>query len=259
MIFKTTKISPLIWASFLFLFLVVIGTLLIYRKYSGNHYAFDVDKETEVMWSEADRARKNIEDIPRRMRESDISNRNVVDTQAIKLIKEKGFEDIAEKPVDPFKELAEKEKARRQTYVKLHESDLKKHIVLSTASFDNMKIKEYQISSQAASGYQMIYAPCDYIVFKSSPSWIEFINNHKVREKINPDFSKENVVVIVSKSELPPGIFRVKDVSFDKKTAFVNFYVDVFEISEENPEARPNFYSAVKVPKGFDIKLRQIR
>lgn len=246
----------LIVFAFLFLLIVlIVGILLIYKKYSPS--AYHVDKETEVDWNIAEGQRRYIENGTKKMPKQDISDKDIFSTPAMKIIKDKEIDEIAEKQQDPFTEMAELAKSRRKTYVMLDEKDLNKKINLSSRSIDDMRIQEYKGGSSL--GYQAIYAPCDYIVFKSSSSWETFKQTHRVREVLLPDFSKENVVVIVSKSELPSGIFRIKKVSVEKKISYVDYYVDVFEMSEDNPEAKPNSYSAAIVPKDTVIKLRQLK
>lgn len=188
----------------------------------------------------------------------DISSKNVFDTQAIKLIKDKNFKEIVEKPKDPFSELAELAKPKNRVYVNLKESDLDKKIPPNPTAYEKFKVINYDITS-TTSNISPVYAPCDFMIFKTSTSWESFLNAHKVRDNITPDFSKENVLIITSKSELPPGIFKIEGISYEKDTAIINYKVDVFEMAEENPDAKTNFYSAITIPKKIkEIKLRQI-
>ncbi|MCX7905820.1 MAG: hypothetical protein N2446_03870, partial [Elusimicrobiales bacterium] len=85
-------------------------------------------------------------------------------------------------------------------------------------------------------------------------------SSHKIREEINVDFSKENVIVITSKSELPPGIFKITNVTYQNDTAIINYTIDVLEMAENNPHAKANFYTATTIlKKSKTIKLNQTR
>lgn len=249
------KIYILVFVAMIILFLI---SFYLEKRYSPSYQpiARDVDyAQTNIAL-----AQNALDQMKGRMRYNvDITTADVFDTEAIKIIKNKRFENVAEKEVDPFTKLAELAKTKKKTYVTLKESDLERKIAPNASSFEKLKVMEYNLSSSSSS-ISPIYAPCDFIVLTSSSSWESFKSSHKIRDEINTDLSQENIVVLISKSELPPGIFKISDVSYEKDTAVINYYVDVFEMAEENPDAKTNFYSVVSIPKKYkNIKIRQVR
>ncbi len=247
--------------TFILLFALMIALMFvsfyIEKKYSPSYTPPHIDMDyarTNIMM-----AKKSVEEAKGRMSFSGAKPQSaeVFDTEAIKIIKERKFEEVSEKPQDPFTKLAELARTKNRTFVNLKEGDLNKKISPNATSIDNLKVKEYDVLSSSSS-ISPIYAPCDYIVFKTSSSWKSFVETHKVRDTVDADFSKDNVVVITSKSELPPGIFRITGVWADGDTAYIEYRVDVLEMAEDNPDAKTNFYSAAKVSKKFkNIRLKQ--
>ncbi len=229
----------------------------IEKKYSPSYAPPHIDMDyakTNIMM-----AKKSIEEAKGRINFSGKrpQSAEVFDTESIKLIKEKGFKEISEKPQDPLTKLAELARTKNRTFVNLKEEDLNKKISPNSTSIDNFKVVEYNVLS-SSSNISPIYAPSDYIVFKTSSSWKAFTETHKIREAVDVDFSKDNVVVIISKSDLPPGIFKITGVFTEGDTAYIEYRVDALEMAEDNPDAKTNFYSAVRVSKKFkNIKLRQ--
>ncbi len=242
-----------------FVILLVFLSFYIERRYSSFHMPMLSDMnyaQANIMM-----AKRSIDDIKGRMAFDGTkpSSAQVFETQAIKLVKDRDFEGVAEKPIDPFTRLAEMAKTKKRSFVNLKESDLDKKIPPNASSVDNLKVMEYN-SLSSSSNISPIYAPCDYMIFKTSSSWNSFSQTHKIRNEVNPDFSNENVIVIVSKSELPPGIFKIMGVSSDKDSLYIEYRVDVLEMADDNPNAKPNFYSATIVQKKFkNIKLKQIQ
>lgn len=243
----------------LFVIMIFLAIISIYieKRYSTP---FIPPPEIDYTQTNIKMAQNSIEQAKGRIVNSqvDISSKEVFNTEAIKLIKDKNFKEILEKPKDPFSQLAELARPKNKTYVTLKESDLNKKIAPNQTAFEKFKIIEYDITS-STSNTSPIYAPCDFMIFKTSTSWESFSNIHKIKNKLTPDFSNENVLVIVSKSELPPGIFKIEEVVYEKDTAIIKYRVDVLEMAEENPNAQTNFYSATTVlKKAKEIKLKQI-
>lgn len=242
---------------FLIMIFLVVVSIYIETKYSKP---FIFTPEIDYAQANIKMAQNSIEEAKGRIinQQLDISSKEVFNTEAIKLIKDKNVKEVLEKPKDPFSQLAELARPKNKTYVTLKESDLNKKIAPNQTAYEKFKVIEYDITS-SNSNTSPIYAPCDFMIFKTSTSWESFLNIHKVRNKPNPDFSKENVLVIVSKTELPPGIFKIEEVFYEKDIAIVKYKVDVFEMAEENPDAKTNFYSATTVSKKVkEIKLKQI-
>jgi|YNPMSStandDraft_1061717.scaffolds.fasta_scaffold01504_11 hypothetical protein len=197
------------------------------------------------------------------MKEIDKSKIRVFETQAIKLVKDSRFQEVSEKPVDPFTQLAEMAKSKKKVYVNLSEKDLDKKINLYDKIDKSEKIKTVNVPPMGenyGSSITPVYAPCKWQVFKSSSSWASFIEHHMVREKPEVDFSKNYLLTIVSDSELPPGIFKIDSYELFGDVLRIKYRVDIFELAEENKNAKRNFYSIIKIPKNYkSIELIQIQ
>ena len=243
------------------IFFILMGVYFyIENKYSSKSLAPGLDKDyAAVAIEEANNAMANARNPALGI---DTKTVEVYDTEAIKLVKNKNFVDVAEKPVDPMTQLAELAKSKNKVYVNLSEKDLNKKINL----YENIK-KSEKVSTvvvpemgKELSNLTPVYAPCDYKVFKSSIEWNGFIAHNRVREKPDIDFSKESVLAIVSGSELSPGIFKIDSFEKKDKNIIVYYRVDVFEIADDNPNSKRDFYSIIKIPKGYaKIELKQIQ
>ncbi len=245
----------------LVLFVLIIGVYyFIENKYSSKTVVEPLDKDyAAVALKQAQEAMSSVKpDIPK----VDTDTVEVYETQAIKLVKNKNFVEVSEKPVDPMTQLAELARSKNKVYVNLSEKDLNKKINL----YDNIK-KSEKINTivvpemgKEVSSLTPVYAPCDYKVFKSSSEWNAFLAHNKVKDKPDTDFKKENILIIVSKSELSPGIFNIDSFEKKEKNIIVKYRVNVLEIAEDNPDSQRNFYSVIKIPKGYDkIELKQIQ
>ncbi|HOW90408.1 MAG TPA: hypothetical protein PL037_08995, partial [Elusimicrobiales bacterium] len=114
-------------------------------------------------------------------------------------------------------------------------------------------------SSAAAGGggVIMVTAPVDYQIFRSSASWNAFTASHKGHFP-GIDFSKEQMLILVSVSDLPSGIFKIKSVQRSGKETVVRYWVDPLAMSAENEIKEHDFYSAAAVPRGLDVRLEQV-
>ncbi|MEF3280304.1 MAG: hypothetical protein K6357_04990 [Elusimicrobiota bacterium] len=246
---------------FAFCVVLIVTYAIIEKKYSARSVVTPF--ETDYAANAIAQARVSLEDIKRRNIEKiNISSKDVYETEAIKLIKNKNFIEVAEKELDPMTRLAEMAKSKNKVYVNLKESDLNKKINL----YDNIK-KSEKINTVVVpdigkefSNITPIYAPCDYKIFTTSNSWSEFISHNRVRENIAVDFEKEKIAAIISKSELAPGIFKIDSVKIEKNKATIFYRVDIFELSEDNKNSKRDFHSATKIPKTVNIiTLQQIQ
>jgi hypothetical protein len=196
---------------------------------------------------------------------------------AIRLVKDKNFGGVAEAPKDMMALLSELSGGdkKKPSPIALKESDL---INGKIADLGGVPKKDpgLKVSSMPEMGRQpgqegvtMYTAPVDYKVFKSSDTWWAFANSHKCRSTAeaapgfkplslaSPDFSKETVLVLLSLSDLPNGIFKI--IKFEKsgKALLVSYRVDPMAMAASG-EGGHDFYSAVVVPKSSSIKLTQI-
>ncbi|HOJ86961.1 MAG TPA: hypothetical protein PLN68_08565, partial [Elusimicrobiales bacterium] len=151
----------------LVLFVFIIGVYyFIENKYSSKTVVEPLDKDyAAVALKQAQEAMSSVKpDIPK----VDTDTVEVYETQAIKLVKNKNFVEVSEKPVDPMTQLAELARSKNKVYVNLSEKDLNKKINL----YDNIK-KSEKINTivvpemgKEVSSLTPVYAPCDYKVFK---------------------------------------------------------------------------------------------
>lgn len=256
---KIPKIGYVVF--FVVLFVLLIVYVYIEKKYTAKNFVpvREVDYAQvaikSAMQSMNDLKRSNISSVKP-------SSSDVYETQAIKLVKSKDFDDVAEKELDPMTKLAELAKSKSKNYVILKESDLNKKINLYENISKSEKVNTVVVPEigKETSSITPIVAPCDYKIFKTSSSWASFIEYNRIRDNINVDFLKEDVVIIISKSDIPPGVFKIDSVKVEKNIARVLYRVDIFEISEDNKNAKRDFYTAAKIPKSVKkIELKQIQ
>jgi len=249
---------------------VIIGIIIAFiyyyfdKKYFKNTIDIpkrDVDYATEAII----KAQQSIDSMKtlHPMKKIDKSKVRVFETQAIKIVKDSKFEEVAQEPVDPFTQLAEMAREKKKPFVSLSEKDLDKKVNLYDKINNSEKIKTVNVPKMGEdllSSITPIYAPCKWQVFKSSSSWESFLQQYRVREKPEIDFSKNYLLTIVSLSELPPGVFKIDSYELSGGTLKVKYRVDILEIAEENKDAKRDFYSVIKIPQNYkSIELIQIQ
>ena len=108
-----------------------------------------------------------------------------------------------------------------------------------------------------AGGGAMLSAPVDYKVFRDSQTWLAFASTHKGR--FPPvDFSREAMLILVSVSDLPSGIFKIDGLKKSAKETVVLYRVDPLAMAAGSGPDERNLYSAAAIPKGVDVSLAQI-
>lgn len=246
---------------FVFLFVLLVIYIYIEKKYTTKN--FIPIREVDYAQVAIQSAKQSMDDLKRSNIDSlKPSTSAVYETEAIKLVKNKDFNDVAEKELDPMTKLAELVKSKNKNYVNLKESDLNKKINLYENISKSEKINTVVVPEMGkeTSSITPIVAPCDYKIFKTSSSWSSFIEYNRIRDRVNADFLKEDIIIIISKSDIPPGVFKIDSVKIEKNIATVLYRVDIFEISEDNKNAKRDFYTATKIPKSVKkIKLKQIQ
>jgi len=145
--------------------------------------------------------------------------------------------------------------------MELKDSDLDKKVNLyyQTKNMDKISNSEVPLpdNNYETTKKTMISAPVTYKVFKNEKDWMEFSNTHRIR-KIEPDFKKNYVLILVSTSELPNGIFKIDSVKQNKDEIIVFYRVDPLEMAADNVNSTQNHYSAINIPKTEKINLQQI-
>ncbi len=208
-----------------------------------------------------------------------LSTAAVTSEGAIRVVKDKRFNGVAEKPksmMDMLNDMGGGKKGKPSP-VRLQDSDLDKRVrqlggpgneaSLKTASMPEMG------RGAAQEGVTLLNAPADYKLFKSSETWWAFANSHKCRADSletgsgsrpltfstisAPDFSHEYVLVLISVSDLPNGILRITGLGKNGKDLVVSYRVDPLAIAAGDVEARHDFYSAAVIPRTAAVKLSQ--
>lgn len=182
------------------------------------------------------------------------------ETQAIKIVKDKDFSQVAEKPKSPMQQLLEMAKGKDKSPIYLSENDLNKKINLYEKILTSEKLEPSKVplpGEQQQTKLTRISAPVIYKVFKNENEWEIFLKDHKVRE-IKTDFSKNDVLILVSNSELPNGIFLADSFKKDKNTVTVYYRVDPLQMSSKSENKTQFHYSALNIPKNCQVKLEQI-
>ncbi len=207
-----------------------------------------------------------------------LSTSSVRSEGAISLVKDSNFAGVAEKPKGMMETLEELSggNRRKPAPIALKDSDLDKKI-----SVPGDPGKEPRLAGQAMpelgrrpgqEGVTLLTAPVDFKVFKSSETWWAFTATRKCRSSAAapsgfkpqpssfsaPDFSRDSVVVLVSLSELPNGIFSIVKVEKAGKEAVISYRVDPMAMAAGAETDRHDFYTGAVVPAGLKVRLAQV-
>ncbi|MDA8132720.1 MAG: hypothetical protein M0011_14545 [Elusimicrobia bacterium] len=206
---------------------------------------------------------------------SGLSTSAAVTTEGgIRLVKDRDFNGVAEKPQGMMDMLNEMGGGRKKpSPVKLEDSDLDRKMRKIGEDPAEQKLKAAAMPElgrgAGQEGVTLLTAPVDFKVFKSSETWWAFSNSHKCRYDlrpapaagggaVSPDFSRERVLVLVSLSDLPNGIFRITGVGAQGGQVVVSYKVDPMAMSAASDVPQHDFYSASVVPARGEIKLSQV-
>lgn len=276
---------------YIFSGMIVVFSLLMLVNYIGSLSGTDPDKPAEALSDgrlpsvdgqvqrtldaakAAGGARGSMIPPPAR----DLSTAAVASKGAIRVVKDKNFNGVAEAPKDMMALLSELGGGdkRKPAPIRLAESDLDGEIIqLGGAPEKEPRLK---ISSMPEMGRQagqegvtMFTAPVDYKVFKSSETWWAFANSHKCRQTAESqagfkqpltglasvDFSAQSVVLLISMSDLPSGIFKIVKLERSGRSVSVKYKVDPMGMAAGAGDH--DFYSAAVLPKDSSIKLLQV-
>jgi len=208
----------------------------------------------------------------------DSSSPAVNSNGAIMLVKENNFGGVAEKPkdmMDILNGMSGGDK-RKPAPISLKDSDLDKKIDVGGNPAHEPRLAASVMPEMGRGpgqeGLTMLSAPVDYKIFKSSETWWAFANTRKCRSTAEtgtglkpavsqlsaPDFSKDLVVVLISVSELPNGIFSIVKFEKNGKEVLVSYRVNPMAMSAANGTDLHDFYSAAVIPKAAAVKLLQV-
>ena len=196
---------------------------------------------------------------------------------AIMVVKEKEFGGVAEQPKDMLDLLTGLGGGRNKPApIALKESDLDKKLINiggAPVAQPHLKVSSIPEMGRGAGqeGVTVFTAPVDFKIFKSSETWWAFTNSHKCRSASgavsglkpapsllsSPDFAKDSVVVLISVSELPNGIFKILKVEKTGKELRLDYRVDPLAMAA-GETGQHDFYSTAVIPKAPALKLRQV-
>jgi hypothetical protein len=224
---------------------------------------FSASARAERILAEA-RAGANVKENSPVAYRTDFATENIRSEGAIMMVKSKEFEGVAEDPqgmMDMLTEMSGSNKKKKPP-VYLTDKDLDKKIIIEhsgkpAAPLSASAVPGLGESSSGMSGKTMISAPVDYKTFKDLETWMAFASTHKGH--FPPvDFSWEEMLILVSVSDLPSGIFKIDGLKRSVKETVVLYRVDPLAMAAENEKKEQNFYSAITIPKNIDVKLEQI-
>ncbi len=207
-----------------------------------------------------------------------VSTAEVYSSGAINLVKNSEFKGVAEKPKSLTEMLSEMAGGgkRGPAPVRLKDSDLDKSVRLLAEDEGKKGLKAGPMPElgrgAANEGVTMLSAPVSFKVFKSSETWWAFANSHKCRSDLkgdgsikpvpspiySPDFSREYVLILISISELPNGIFRITRLDRTGGAVVVSYRVDPMAMAADNEVPQHDFYTAAVIPRSASVKLSQV-
>ena len=183
---------------------------------------------------------------------------------AIMIVKSREYEGVAEDPqsmMDMLTDMSGSNK-KKPLPIDLTGKNLEKGVLIMRSDTPESPISvaavpELGKSASAIGSRTMISAPVDYTVFRDSATWMAFASTHKGHFP-KADFSREEMLILVSVSDLPSGIFKIDGLKRSAKETVVLYRVDPLAMAADNAKKEQNFYSAIAIPKTIDVKLEQI-
>ena len=260
----STKTIKLLIGIFLGILFVFLGLMALERCGAGKPVEqLSALAQAERIMTEArsSASTKETSPVPYRI---GLTTESVRSEGTIMIVKGGEFEGLAEEPQNMADMLADMSGSSKNktTPVYLTDKDLDKKIVVESpgkpgAPLSYTAVPELGKSASVAADKPMISAPVDYKVFSDSETWRAFASTHK---GIFPpiEFSREEMLILVSVSDLPSGIFKIDGLKRSAKETVVLYRVDPLAMAADNGTKEQNFYSAVAVPKKVDVKLKQI-
>ena len=258
------KTIKLLIGFFLGVLCVFLGLIALERRNAGKPVAeFSAGAKAERILAEARASASTKENAPVSYR-TGLTTESVRSEGAIRIVKSEEFKGVAEDPgnmMDMLTDMAGSNKKKRPI-VYLTDKDLDKKIVVERSGepetpLNGSAVPELGKSASLMRDKTMISAPVDYKVFMDSETWKAFSSTHKGR--FPPvDFSREEMLILVSVSDLPSGIFKIDGLKRSVKETVVLYRVDPLAMAAGNEKEEHDFYSAAAIPKAIDIRLEQI-
>lgn len=190
-----------------------------------------------------------------------LSTASVNTDGAISIVKEKEFGGVAEQPKDMMSVLNELSGGNKKPEpIALKDSDLDKKITVGQPGKEpGLRVSTMPELGRrpGQEGLTMLSAPVDYKIFKSSETWAAFTSSRKVKAA-DFDFKAHNLLILVSLSDFPSGIFSIAGVEAGKKETVVRYRVNPLSMAADTPQAQREAFAAAPVPKGRPVRLEQV-
>ena len=192
-----------------------------------------------------------------------LSTASVNTDGSISIVKEKDFGGVAEQPKDMMAMLTEMSGGdkRKPAPIALKDADFDKKITVGGPAGKETKLYVSTMPElgrrPGQEGLTMLSAPVDYKIFKSSETWTAFISSRKVKSR-ELDFKVFNMLILVSLSDFPSGIFSVAGVEPGKKETVVKYRVNPLAMAAETSSESREAYALAPVPKGVPVRLQQV-
>ena len=193
----------------------------------------------------------------------DLSSAAVNADGAIMLVKEKDFGGVAEAPkgmMELLTELGGGDKSKPSP-VALKAADLAKKIVVAGDHGKDTKLTNGAIPelgrNPGQEGLTLLTAPVDYKLFKSSETWNAFEVSRKMKFT-SYDFASGNLLILISVSDFPSGIFSIVEVEKGKKETVVKYRVNPMGMADEASKEQREAYASAMVPKNKPVRLQQV-
>lgn len=182
---------------------------------------------------------------------------------SINIVKEKEFGGVAETPkgmMDMLTELSGGDK-KKPSPVALTDTDLDKKITVGGVPGKEPRLGVSTMPElgrrPGQEGLTMLSAAVDYKLFKSSDTWAAFASSRKVKSP-ELDFNAYNLVILVSLSDFPSGIFSIAGVERGRKETVVKYRVNPLAMAAETSRDSRESYAMSPVPKGVPVRLEQV-
>jgi len=250
--------------------LIVLGGALLWFLSAGGGTgggrpgpSFSAQAAAQRALAEAQAGSRERENLPPSYR-TGLSTESVRSGDSVMLVRRGDFEGVADEPENVMDMLSEMSggNKRKPSPVRITEESLKTKIMIAGPGGPASARKSAvpapgEAPGRFAGGPGLITAPVDYLVFRSSQTWAVFSASHNGRfPPVN--FSKENMAILVSVSDLPSGIFKIADVRKGPKETVIAYKVDPLAMAAGSEEKEQLLYSASPVPKDLPIRLEQV-
>jgi len=193
-----------------------------------------------------------------------LSTAAVTSNGAIQLVKDKDFSGVAEKPKDMMAMLNDMAGGNRRKPPPINLSDADLDRKLRDLGASSPRGHGVKVSSMpelgrgsGQEGVTLLAAPVDYKVFKSSETWWTFANARKLKPAPH-DFGAFDLVILVSLSDFPSGIFSVAGVEPGRKETLVKYRVNPLAMAAGTDPGNRDSYASAPVPKGRPVRLQQV-